>query len=296
MASQSQLMHHILERLAGIECLLSQVHYKVFEAQMYGFDTLAAETRPEIFHNSFANINSTLSSSHKRRLRSKRAKSRRSAVNKIQEEHVHIPVGQHQEHSTKVDPLDNGCNQSNTTMSQSLTQPLLADCDLPVIQEVACTTEEALGSVVNVANVSSSLPLVADAPLAASSSHMSSSLVSEVKVANVANTTFCAPRAPRRCQFAPRRLRQTDQTRKSALFSGLPCSHHNAGEVASDTDMEEYPDHDDNFSGGCDICGFQYLEFDLQLISQAGGHICEACFLDEGELDCEAGFSDDGSF
>ena len=149
---------------------------------------------------------------------------------------------------------------------------------MPVIQEVACTTEEALGSVVNVANVSSSLPLVADAPLAASSSHMSSSLVSEVKVANVANTTFCAPRAPRRCQFAPRRLRQTDQTRKSVLFSGLPCSHHNAGEVASDTDMDV---HEDNFSGGCEICGFQYLEFNLQLI----GPICEACFLDEDDYD-----------
>ena len=213
MDQQSQLMHHILERLSGIECLLSQVHYKVFEAQMYGFDTLPAETKPDIFYNSFASANSgvmTLSSSQKRRKRYKRTQKAKSGNNGTGIGKIADAAGKFEEELLSLA----GFAAGTTT-----------DAAASLVVDVPFAASSSLVSVVNVANATSTQPIVVEDAILEEHVHIPvtpqqkehvhiPAVQQQVRTPHAqgkvlnghATVNVCAPR---RAHFAPRRLRQT---------------------------------------------------------------------------------------
>ena len=175
----AEMVYLLFDRIARMEFLLAHIYF----TQLHGNDTLSAATKPEC-HSTNTHI---LSSSQKRRLRSKRAKLRRSTANVFQEDHVHIPVVQQHEHTTQDVgmelPEEVGAASSssvpvaNVANATSTTQSSLAG----MVADVPSAASSSLVSVINVANVTSTQPMVVDAPLAASSSHAS--------VDNVVHTT-----------------------------------------------------------------------------------------------------------
>ena len=308
MDSQLLINHHILERLTGIECLLSQVHYKIFEVQLHGIDTYTAETKPDNFYNLSASANSgviQLSSSQKRRMRHKRAQKAKSSS------------------------LDSVVNVVNATPTQPI---IVDDADVSLVVDVAIAESSSHASGDNVANTTSIQPPLTE-EMMDSGCIQFNSLVQQQQNSAEGNscrafggsTFHCSPNVARRGHFAPRRRtrladntqdivvgRSTCTTCANSIFGTCfcdgvdwpQCEQCTAAEYtllmkechASLSEDEMEPDQcdmgsedvSDSEPGQCGICGFEYLEHGFNLLHLSGLEpICECCYGDEFG-DCEA--------